>query len=79
MPRWCSARASTRPGGPIATVSKLTFGEKISGAISDLPAHAILDRGRLVGYWEFDSEASEIVPVHDSVDEGVTALTSAVS
>jgi hypothetical protein len=31
------------------------------GGLSDLPDHAILDRGRIVGLWEFDPEAGEIV------------------
>jgi hypothetical protein len=31
------------------------------GAVKDLPCHAIMDRGRVVGLWEFDSEAQEIV------------------
>jgi hypothetical protein len=31
------------------------------GGLSDLPSHAILDRGRLVGLWEFDPEAASIV------------------
>lgn len=31
------------------------------GGISDLPSHAIVDRGRLIGLWEYDSAASEIV------------------
>lgn len=31
------------------------------GGISDLPSHAILDRGRLIGLWEFDPEAQRIV------------------
>jgi len=30
------------------------------GALSDLPSHAILDRGRLVGLWEYDPEARAI-------------------
>ncbi len=29
-------------------------------SISDLPSHAILDRGRLVGLWEFDPETQTI-------------------
>lgn len=29
--------------------------------VVDLPSHAILDRGRIVGLWEYDVEASEIV------------------
>jgi hypothetical protein len=30
------------------------------GAVADLPSHAILDRGRLIGLWEFDAESSSI-------------------
>lgn len=30
------------------------------GGLSDLPSHAILDRGRIIGLWEFDAEASRI-------------------
>ena len=31
------------------------------GGLNDLPSHAILDRGRLIGLWEYDPEAGEIV------------------
>ncbi len=31
------------------------------GKLSDLPSHAILDRGQLIGLWEFDAEAQRIV------------------
>jgi hypothetical protein len=31
------------------------------GRLSDLPSHAILDRGRLIGLWEFDTSTSSIV------------------
>jgi Winged helix DNA-binding domain len=31
------------------------------GRLSDLPSHAILDRGQLIGLWEFDTEANELV------------------
>jgi hypothetical protein len=31
------------------------------GALSDLPNHAILDRGRLVGLWEYDVDSRSIV------------------
>lgn len=34
--------------------------EKAVGGLSDLPSHAILDRGRIVGLWEFDADASRI-------------------
>jgi hypothetical protein len=30
------------------------------GGLSDLPAHAIFDRGRLVGLWEYDPESASI-------------------
>ncbi len=30
------------------------------GGMSDLPSHAILDRGRLVGLWEFDADAGTV-------------------
>lgn len=30
------------------------------GRLSDLPSHAILDRGRLVGVWEYDTETESI-------------------
>jgi hypothetical protein len=30
------------------------------GTFADLPSHAILERGRLVGLWEFDAEASAV-------------------
>lgn len=42
-------------------VASLTLGERPGGALTDLVAHAILDRGRLIGYWEFDADAQEIV------------------
>ena len=31
------------------------------GTLRDLPSHAIIDRGRIVGLWEFDPEKQEIV------------------
>ena len=31
------------------------------GRLMDLPSHAILDRGQLIGLWEFDTDANEIV------------------
>ena len=30
------------------------------GGIMDLPNHAILDRGRIVGLWEYDPESQSI-------------------
>lgn len=31
------------------------------GGLVDLPSHAILDRGQIIGLWEFDVDANEIV------------------
>ena len=35
-------------------------GTKLLGAIADLPSHAILDRGRVVGLWEYDTATESI-------------------
>ena len=35
--------------------------EKPVGGLSDLPSHAIVDRGRVVGLWEYDAESSRVV------------------
>jgi len=35
-------------------------GSKEVGGLSDLPSHAIVDRGRLVGLWAFDAETGSI-------------------
>ena len=34
--------------------------EQALGGLSDLPSHAILDRGRVIGLWEFDTKTSSI-------------------
>jgi hypothetical protein len=44
-----------------AKVAELTFGDRPGGSLTDLAAHAILDRGRLIGYWEYDADAGRIV------------------
>ena len=31
------------------------------GGLADLPSHAVLDRGQIIGLWEFDTESNEIV------------------
>ena len=33
---------------------------KALGTLADLPSHAILDRGRVVGLWEFDTESDSV-------------------
>lgn len=35
--------------------------KKAGGGLQDLPANGIFDRGRLIGLWEYDTEAFEIV------------------
>jgi hypothetical protein len=40
-------------------LKKSVFSQEIGG-LSDLPSHAILDRGRIVGLWEYDLERSSI-------------------
>ncbi|HEU4456597.1 MAG TPA: crosslink repair DNA glycosylase YcaQ family protein [Longimicrobium sp.] len=35
-------------------------GERSLVGLADLPAHAILDRGRLIGLWEYDADAGSI-------------------
>jgi hypothetical protein len=44
-----------------AAMEKVSMGDRPGSALMDLAAHAIFDRGRLIGLWEFDSEAGEIV------------------
>jgi hypothetical protein len=44
-----------------AAMDKVSLGDRPGSSLMDLSAHAILDRGRLIGFWEFDSEAGEIV------------------
>jgi hypothetical protein len=52
-----------------------------ASSISDLPNHAILDRGRLIGLWEFDVETQSIVwatfGVKDKVLDAVVKKTEA--
>jgi hypothetical protein len=45
-------------------LGRKVFGDKAMtsiGGLSDLPSHAIVDRGRLVGLWEYDPDAGAIV------------------
>jgi hypothetical protein len=49
---------------------------KPAGELTDLPSHAILDRGRIVGLWEYDAEAQAIawmsfVPVNNELKKAV--------
>lgn len=36
-------------------------GEALIGGLADLPSHPILDRGRLIGLWEYDPVTQSIV------------------
>ena len=49
---------------------------KAAGGLSDLPNHAILDRGRLVGLWEYDAETQSIAYSTFGVRD--TALITAI-
>jgi Winged helix DNA-binding domain len=42
-------------------MDRLPFVPQAGGALMDLPNHAILDRGRLVGLWEYEPESQSIV------------------
>ena len=41
-------------------VVRVESGERTLGGLSDLPSHAILDRGRLIGLWEFDADEGTV-------------------
>jgi hypothetical protein len=43
-----------------ADVKKIPAGAGPGGALKDLPSHAIFDRGRLIGLWEYDPESGSI-------------------
>jgi hypothetical protein len=54
-----------------------------NGGLTDLPSHAIVERGRLAGLWEFDSQAGSIVrltfaPEGKSLDAAIQATESYV-
>jgi hypothetical protein len=53
-------------------------GTRELGGLADLPSHAILDRGRLVGLWEFDPEAQKIAWWVFGADPKEKALVAAV-
>jgi hypothetical protein len=41
-------------------LSHSLFRQKTFAGLTDLPSHAIFDRGRLVGFWEYDTETGSI-------------------
>ena len=49
---------------------------RAAGGLSDLPNHAILDRGRLIGLWEFDTDKNSIASTTFGVVD--KALASAI-
>lgn len=54
-------------------------GQAALGGLADLPSHAIVDRGRIVGLWEYDTEAGEIawtafIPRSGALTEAVKAI-----
>ena len=63
---------------PAAAAAGSDFFVATSGArLTDLPSHAILDRGSVVGLWDFDPEAVELVWV--AFVKNNRALEAAVS
>lgn len=59
--------------------SRLVLGEKglvEMNSLVDLPHHGIFDRGRLIGFWEFDPQRQEVVwdcfvPVNESIKAAI--------
>ena len=54
-------------------------GSATLGGLADLPSHAILDRGRVVGLWEFDPATQSIawtafVPRNDALKQAVAKM-----
>lgn len=45
-------------------------GRRSAGGLQDVPSHAIVDRGRLVGLWEYDPESRRIVASTFGVSAG---------
>ena len=43
-----------------ADFKKIPNAERAGSGLKDLPSHAIVDRGRLIGLWEYDPESSSI-------------------
>ena len=41
-------------------LERMAEGERSGGALMDLPSHAIIDRGRVVGLWEYDQTTQSI-------------------
>ena len=64
-----------------ADLGRAVAGEKGTrelGGLADLPSHAIVDRGRVVGLWEFDPAAGKIAWWAFGADAGDKALVAAV-
>jgi hypothetical protein len=56
----------------------LLAGEKgAGGSLADLPHHAIVDRGRVIGLWDFDTDAGSVVWV--TFDEPADDVREAVA
>src|SRR5439155_4009226 len=41
-------------------LGRALFGAKTSAGLADLPDHAVLDRGRVVGLWQYDADRGSI-------------------
>jgi hypothetical protein len=73
----------TMDAADIERVVPVTSGTKPLRSLSDLPSHPIVDRGRLVGLWEYDTETESVawmsfVKKDKALQEAVTRTESFV-
>lgn len=59
-------------GGGFTTVQR---GEQVSSVL-DLPHHAVVDRGRIVGVWDYDADRGEVVARAFQPSDGFTAAVA---
>lgn len=77
-------RAFQRPKKPqiqlLASIDSLIHLHRTPAAVSqiaDLPSHAIVDRGNVIGMWEYDPDAAKIV--HKTLEKAPKELSEAVN
>ena len=78
-----SLRAFQRPKKPqiqlLASIDSLIHLHRTPSAVSqiaDLPSHAIVDRGNVIGMWEYDPDAAKIV--HKTFEKAPNELEAAL-
>jgi hypothetical protein len=62
-----------------ADMAQMVTRERATGELTDLPSHAIVDRGRVVGIWEYDPGAESIawlpfIPQNRELEKAVAAM-----